>query len=169
MIRKKKFAAEALDLEYKTFVIYVAALNVDSGGEVHPSRRAQTAYLKVDKVPTEVSSKYANFADVFSPKLAAELPKHGISDHDIELVDDWQPPYGFIYSLGLVKLETLKVYIENNLVNGFIRPFKSSTRVPILFNKKTDGSLRLYMNYQGLNNLTIKNWYLLPLIKELLD
>ena len=68
-----------------------------------------------------------------------------------------------------VELETLKAYIETNLVNGFIRLSKSPAGALILFNKKANGSLRLFVNYQGLNNLTIKNQYLLPLIGELLD
>ena len=137
---------------------------------MHPSKRAQIAHLKVDEAPSEISSKYADFADVFSPKLAAELPKYiKINDYAIELIDDQQLPYGPIYSLGPVKLEILKAYIENNLVSGFIRPSKSLVGVPILFDKKPNGSLKLYVNYQGLNNLIIKNQYHLPLIGELLD
>ncbi len=137
---------------------------------MHPSRRAQIAHLKADEAPTKVPSEYTDFVDVFLPKLAIELPEHtGINDHAIELVDDWQPPYGPIYSLGPVELETLKVYIENNLANGFIRPSKSPAGVPILFNENPDGSLRLCIDYQGLNNLTIKNWYSLPLVGESLD
>ncbi len=137
---------------------------------MHLSRRAQIAHLKADEAPTKVPNKYADFADVFSPKLATELPEHtGINDHAIELVDDWQPPYGPIYSLGPVELETLKAYIENNLANGFIRLSKSPARAPILFDKKPDGNLRLCVDYRGLNNLTIMNRYLLPLVRESLD
>ncbi len=158
LIGKKEFVAVALDLEHEAFVVHVAALSVDLGDEVHPSRRVQIAHLKADEALTEVPNEYADFADVFSPKLAAELPEHtGINDHAIELVDDRQPPYGPIYSLKPVELETLKAYIENNLASGFIRPFKSSAGAPILFDKKPDGSLRLCVDYQGLNNLTIKN------------
>jgi hypothetical protein len=40
---------------------------------------------------------------------------------------------------------------------------------PILFVKKKDGSLRMCVNYHGLNQLTIKNRYFLPLILGLLD
>ena len=42
-------------------------------------------------------------------------------------------------------------------------------RAPILFDKKPDKSLRLCVDYQGLNNITIKNQYLLYLIGESLD
>ena len=93
----------------------------------------------------------------------------GINNYAIELVDDWQPSYGPIYSLGFVKLEILKACIENNLANGFIRPSKSPVRVLILFDKKPDGSLRLCVDYRSFNNLIIKNWYLLPLVRESLN
>ncbi len=95
-----------------------------------------------------MSSKYADFVDAFSLKLAAKLLKYtGITDYTIELVDDWQPPYGPFYSLGPVELETLKAFIENNLANNFIRPSKSFDGASILFNKKPDGRLRLYVDY----------------------
>ncbi len=160
LIGKKEFEAAALDPKQEAFVVHVATLSVHSGDEMHPSRRAQIAHLKADEAPTKVSSEYADFADVFSPKLAVELPEQtGINDHAIELVDDRQPPYGPIYSLEPMELETLKAYIENNLARGFIRPFKSPAGALILFDKKPDGSLRLCIDYRGLNNLTIKNWY----------
>ena len=68
-----------------------------------------------------------------------------------------------------MELETLKAYIENNQINSFIRPSKSPARAPIFFDKKPNGSLRLCVNYQGLNNLIIKNLYLVLLVGELLD
>ena len=92
-----------------------------------------------------------------------------INNHTIKLVDDWQPLYGLVYSLGPMKLETLNAYIKNNLTNGFIRSSKFSVRAPIFFDKKPDKSLRLYVDYQDLNNLTIKNQYLLSLVRKLLD
>ena len=175
---KKEFAAAALDPEHETYVVHVASLSstpLASLGspplDVHPSRRPQISGLIAEEAPTKVPAEYSDFADVFSPDLASELPEHtGINDHAIKLVDGCQqPPYGPIYSLGPVELETLKAYIETNLANGFIRPSKSPAGAPILFDRKSDGSLRLCVDYQGLNNLTIKNRYPLPLIGESLD
>ncbi len=124
----------------------------------------------MDEAPTKVSSKYTDFVDVFSSKLAVELLKHmEINNHTIKLIDDRQPPYGPIYSLRLVKLEILKAYIKNNLANGFIRPSKSLARTPIFFDKKPDGSLRLCVDYRDLNNLIIKNRYPLSLVEKSLD
>ncbi len=77
--------------------------------------------------------------------------------------------YSLIYALSLVELEILKTYIKIYLKTGFIQPFKSPANVPIHVDKKLDGSLHLYINYRGLNNLTIKNWYPLPQIREALN
>ena len=50
-----------------------------------------------------------------------ELPEYiEINDYTIKLKEDKQPLFGPIYSLGPVKLETLKTYIKTNLVNSFI-------------------------------------------------
>ena len=68
-----------------------------------------------------------------------------------------------------MELETLKAYIENNFVSGSIKPSKSPAGVLILFDKKSNGSLKLCVDYQGLNNRTIKNWYPLSLVGESLD
>ncbi len=93
----------------------------------------------------------------------AELPEHtGIKDHAINLVEDKESLYGPIYSLRPVELETLKTYIKKNLARGFIRYFKSPVITPLLLVRKSDESLRLGVDYQGLNNLTIKNRYPLP-------
>ena len=123
-----------------------------------------------NETPISIPTEYSDFANVFSPELASELPEYtGINDHAIKLVDDWQPPYGPIYSLGPIELETLKTYIETNLANGFIKPSKSLAGAPIFFDKKPNGSFWLYVDYHELNNLIIKNRYLLPLVGESLD
>ena len=175
LVGKKEFAAAALDPESETFVVHIASLSSDASPsssplDVHPSRRPQISGLIAKEAPTTVPAEYSDFADVFSPDLASEFPEYtGINDHAIELVEGQQPPYGPIYSLGPVELETLKAYIETNLANGFIRPSKSPAVAPILFDRKLDGPLRLCINYQGVNNLTIKNRYPLLLIEKSLD
>ena len=43
---------------------------------MHPSKKAQIAYLKVNEAFFKVPSKYIDFSDIFLPKLATQLPKH---------------------------------------------------------------------------------------------
>ena len=137
---------------------------------VHSEKQAQVGALLFDKAPTEVPAEYSDYSNVFSAENAAKLLENtGINEHAIELEEGKQPPFGPIYSLGPVELETLKTYIETNLANGFIRPSKSPAGAPILFDRKPDGSLRICIDYQDLNNITIKNRYLLSLIGKSLD
>lgn len=116
-----------------------------------------------------ISEKYANFSDIFSKESTAVVPNYlNINKYAIDLESGKQISYRPIYSLDLLKLETLKTYIKTNLANKFIWPSKFSIKVLIFFVKKPDGSLCLYVDYRGLNNLTIKNWYPLFLINKLL-
>lgn len=126
--------------------------------------------LRADETFIFVSSKYANFADVFSKNLATKLSEYiEITDYIIDLIESYQSPYGPIYSLGQVELETLITYIKINFAIGFIRPSKSLVGTPIFFVKKLNKSFWLFVDYKDLNDLTIKNEYLLPLIDEFLN
>ena len=123
---------------------------------IHPAKEAQIALLVAKEV--KILTEYSDFSDVFLEERALILSEATkLNQHAIELQKSQQPPYGPIYSLGPVELEMLKIYIEMNLANGFIWPLKSPAGALILFVKKPDGSLRLYMDYQSLNNFTIKN------------
>ena len=152
---KKEFAAVVLDPESETFIIHVALFSFATLPNfsllklnVHPFRRPQVSGLIAKEVFIKVPAKYSDFADIFSPNLASKLSKHiRINDYAIKLVDGQQPPYKPIYSLKSIELKTLKAYIETNLVSKFIRLSKSLANAPILFDRKSDGFLRLCINY----------------------
>ena len=107
--------------------------------------------------------------EVFKKSNSNKLPEHSRYDHAIPLEGDAQPPFGPIYSLSEVELKALNDYLKDNLKKGFIQPSSSPAGAPILFVKKNDGSLRLCVDYRGLNKITRKNRYPLPLIQESLD
>ena len=67
------------------------------------------------------------------------------------------------------ELKALDNYIEDALAKGWIRESQSTAGAPILFVPKKSGKLHLCVDYHGLNAITIKNQYPLPLISELLD
>ena len=92
----------------------------------------------------KILDRYLYFADVFlEDKVLVLLERIDLNKHAIKLEDGKQPPYGLIYSLGPVKLETLKTYIEIHFKTRFIWPSKSFASASIFFNKKPDGSLCL--------------------------
>lgn len=116
-----------------------------------------------------VPPEYHDFLDVFSKHEADILPPHRSYDHAIELEPGTTPPHGPIYRLSETELETLRTYLDEHLAKGFIRSSNSPAGAPIVFVKKKDGSLRLCVDYRGLNKITKRNRYPLPLIDSLLD
>ena len=143
------------------FVVHISSLG--SRITIYPAKKAQIALLLAKKVT--VSAKYLDFINVLLEKsLNVFSEQTGVNKHAIKLEEGKQLSYGPIYSLKPVKLKTLKIYIKTNLANGFIRTSKLPAGALILFVSKCNDSFYLYVNYLGFNNLTIKNWYLLPLI-----
>ena len=113
---------------------------------------------------------YHEYKDVFSEAAEDILPPHREDlDHAIDLKANALPPFGPLYNLSEKELTTLKDYIDKNLANGFIVRSKSPAGAPILFVKKSDGSLRLCVDYRRLNAITVKNKYPIPLVSEILD
>ncbi len=128
-----------------------------------------TYILPIDKALIEVTSEYLDYTDVFSFDFSIELPKNtSMNKHAIKLIEGKQPPYGLIYYFKPVELKILKTYIETYLKTEFIWALKFPAGTPIFFNQKLDRSFRFCVNYQGLNNLTIKHWYPSPLIGKAL-
>jgi hypothetical protein len=66
------------------------------------------------------------------------------------------------------ELIVLRKTLTELLDKNFIRVSSSSALAPILFVRKPRGGLRFYVNYRGLNTITRKDRYLLPLINETL-
>ena len=116
-----------------------------------------------------VPKLYHDLEGIFSKEKANELLVSSPYDHEIKLEGDCRPPYGPIYLLSTSELHVLREYLHDNLAKGFIQHSTLSASAPILFVKKKDSSLQLCVDYRGLNLLTKKNWYPLPLIGEALD
>lgn len=110
-----------------------------------------------------------DYADVFAEPGESGLPIETKVEHSIPLIEGETAPYGPIYPLSGKELESLRTYIDEALAKGWIQPSESPAGAPILFVPKKDGSLRLCVDYRGLNKVTIKNRYPLPLISEILD
>jgi hypothetical protein len=117
----------------------------------------------------QVPAEYHEYRDVFSEQDAKTLPPHRNYDLKIETVDNQDPPFGKIYNMSATELEALKNYIDEMLGKGFIRSSSSPSGAPVLFVKKKNGSLRLCVDYRGLNRITIRNRYPLPLSGDLMD
>lgn len=138
-------------------------------------RRDATSSLSAsDDAPTDdelrqaIPAEYHKWIRVFSPREADTLPPHRPYDHKIPLLPGKQPPFGPLYPMSHEELKALRSWLDENLQKGFIRQSCSPAASPVLFVKKKDGSLRLCVDYRGLNAITVKSRYPIPLISETL-
>jgi hypothetical protein len=108
------------------------------------------------------------FPDVFPDELLGLPPDRDI-EFVIELMSGTAPIYKTPYRIATPELAELKEHIKDLLEKGFIRPSLSPWGAPIIFVLKKDGTQRLCMDYQALNEDIIKNKYSLPRIDDLFD
>ena len=158
--------AKTLYRDNKNFIIYEVALVELRIILIYFLHKAQFDSLK----STKILAKYFNLSDIFSSDSVLKLVKHTRNNnHFIDLLEDMQLLYRLIYRLQLAKLKMLKTYIEANLSGNLNKSSKFSLVALILFVQKNHGSFHSYVDYQRLINFTIKNYYLLSWIAELLD
>ncbi|KAG1964568.1 retrotransposable element [Pimephales promelas] len=115
---------------------------------------------------SNVPAEYHDLKEVFSKSRAASLPPHRSYDCAIELLPGKSPPKGKLYSLSIPEREAMEKYISDSLASGFIQPSSSPAGAGFFFVGKKDGSLRPCIDYRGLNNITVKNSYPLPLMSS---
>ncbi len=115
---------------------------------------------------SNVPEEYLDLKEVFSKSRAASLPPHRPYDCAIDLVPGTSPPKGRLYSLSVPEREAMEKYISDSLAAGLIRPSSSPAGAGFFFVGKKDGSLRPCIDYRGLNNITVKNTYPLPLMSS---
>jgi hypothetical protein len=122
---------------------------------------------KPTETRAEIKSLLAEFAGIFEESRA--LPPARRFDHKIPLKLGSQPinirPYksSFIQNGEIEKL--VKEMISNGVIQHSVSPFAS----PVLLVKKKDNTWRFCIDYRQLNEQTIKNKFLIPLIDDLLD
>ena len=120
-------------------------------------------------VLAKLSSEYHEFASLFSQEESDKLPSHRSYDHIILLISGKELPKGPLYNMSHDELQVLQKYLKDYLSKGFIRASSFPAASSVIFVKKPKGELCLCVNYCDLNNLTVKNQYLLPLIWETLN
>lgn len=124
---------------------------------------------ELEQPDIQLPDKYAKYSQIFSKMQADQLPPHRPYDHAIPIIEGATVPFGPVYNLSQTELKALHEYIKENLAKAFIRRSESPAGAPILFVKKKDGSLRLCVDYRGLNKITTPNRCPLPLISETFD
>ncbi|KAK9416117.1 putative Reverse transcriptase [Seiridium unicorne] len=128
---------------------------------------------KPQPTPAEIQATLPDWLrhmwEAWNPKRADQLPPHRPWDHKIELLPGETPPYHRPRPMSPPELLAIRKYLDEHLSKGFIRASTSQAAAPVLLAKKPGGGIRICVDYRGLNNVTVKNRYPIPLIRETLD
>ena len=108
-----------------------------------------------------------DFGNLFQPLSGIPLPV----DHDFRIHTNptAKIPHRKPYRMTQSERMEFEVQIKKLLANGWVTDSHSRYAVPIIFVKKPDATLRMCVDYRGLNSITTKDRCPLPYIEDLLD
>ncbi|KAI1006047.1 hypothetical protein K3495_g2170 [Podosphaera aphanis] len=130
--------------------------------------------MTTEAIRQKLPEQLQGLEDIFKEDNSKELPPHR-PGHDMEINlekdetgKEKAPPYGPLYDMSKEELLVLRKTLVDLLDKGWIRASASPASSPVLFAKKPGGGLRFCVDYRGLNAITKKDRYPLPLIRETL-
>ena len=98
------------------------------------------------------------------------MPLRKPYDHAIDFEEGTKlPKLAKVYPLSLAERNSLDSWINEELRKRYIRPSTSPIAALFFFVKKHDESLWPVMDYRALNGITVKNWYPIPKIADLIE
>ncbi|GBG89158.1 hypothetical protein CBR_g48865 [Chara braunii] len=118
------------------------------------------------KTPLEIERVVAKFPDLFEEPTGV-VEREVV--HAIEIIPGSKTQKGRIYRMAPAELDELRQQFKELTEKGWIRPSTSPYGTSVLFVPKKGGTLRMCIDYRGLNAVTVKNAEPLPRIDDLLD
>jgi len=106
---------------------------------------------------------------VFGKKQSERMPTRKLWDHAIDVKEGFMPRKGKIYPLSREEREEVREFVKEQLKKGYIWPSKLPQTALVFFVGKKNRKKRMVQDYRYLNEWTVKNNYLLPLILDVLE
>ena len=136
-------------------------------GDVNEIVELAASDLQDIQIKEKLSSLIGNYRDVFvlekNPLGTAIGAEHFIDTND-------KPPFKIArYNVAPYKLPAVPEEIKELLDKGVIVPSKSPYSSPIVMVPKRDGTNRMCIDYRKLNEITTKDAYPLPRIRQTMD
>ena len=113
-----------------------------------------------------VPEKFYKWIKIFGKKQSERMLTRKLWNHAIDVKEGFMPRKGKMY---LLSREEIREFVKEQLRKGYIRLSKSLQTALVFFVGKKDGKKQMVQDYRYLNEWTIKNNYLLPLISDILE
>jgi hypothetical protein len=138
--------------------------------EVTPSAKPPTEFpigeeLTAKQRENFQSLLYDDFPDLLQPTNSPLVSRPW--DHPIETIGPMKRKH--LNKLSPAKRAELNRQLKDAMEDGLIRPISYEFGAPILFVRKVDGSLRLFIDYRRLDEDTREDAYPLPRVDDTLD
>ncbi|UYV77341.1 hypothetical protein LAZ67_15000553 [Cordylochernes scorpioides] len=139
-----------------------------AAGRLHSLDRGKSSPGQTQDLPIkeqyELKQLLSNYYDIFSSKLSpTNLTKHEIN------IKDNNPIKHKPYRVSSAKRKIIEEQIQDMLHEGVIRPSSSPWAFPVKIVKKKDGSWRFRIDYRKLDDITVKDVYLIPRVDDVMD
>lgn len=121
----------------------------------------------VSNLPEKIADVLNNFCVIFREPFG--LPPHRQFDHQIVLKDGSQPTCLRPYRYGALQKDVIEKLTQELLDAGVIQCSHSPFSTPVVLVRKKDNSWRMCIDYRGLNSITVKDKFPIPVIEEFLE
>ena len=151
---------------YVVNVDEILATRDDLAEQLDPDANTSDPKFQGQQQHPVVNAVLTEFSEVF--EAPTELPPQRPEDLEILLIEGSKPPP--VRPLGHTNAYELKLISEalpKLMERGQIRRSKSQYGASVLFIKKSDGTMRLCVDYRGLNNITVRNRTPIPNIADM--
>lgn len=132
-----------------------------------PVEPPSTSSFRVD--PQQLQAVLDEFKSTFVGDLPSGVPDLLLHQEVVQLEPGAKPPVSRIMRHSQLEQQEIEQQVSFLLEKGLIQPSASPFGAPVLFVRKKDGTLRMCIDYRGINRITVKNKYPLPRIDDLLD
>jgi hypothetical protein len=144
-------SAICLTWEDETTVEFVAAISANQISVLNQVKGTSLDEIRIVR----------DYPNIFPEELPSMPPNWDI-EFIIELLPGTPPISKRPYRMHMNELVELKKQIAGLQAKGFICPSSSPWGAPVLFIEEKDGTQGMCVDYRSLNEVTIKNKYLLP-------
>lgn len=163
VIARGEGTREATHLELRVMTVRGEGKNVANLAEL-PREDIKIGPQFPEEKKNELVQILNDYRDCFALNMS-ELGKTDLDEMIIELTCD-TPVYYHSYRLAYSERERVKELIQEMKDNGIIRDSSSPFASPILLVRKKNGEVRMCVDYRGLNSITKKIRFPLPLIED---
>lgn len=108
-----------------------------------------TALDEEEELDAPLDPRLVAYPDVFSKRIARELPLLERAEHTIELEDGTKPPVGPLYPLSERQAQALQEYLRENIALGRITISEADAGSPVLLVPKKDGERSFLVKWAG--------------------